>query len=63
MIEKIIVGGCSFTDPNFISILEPQYNHTVTWTDFLNGEVTNVARSGNGNPTIINDVLESIYND
>ena len=63
MIEKIIVGGCSFTDPNFISILEPQYNHTVTWTDFLNGEVKNVARSGNGNPTIINDVLESIYND
>ena len=63
MIEKIIVGGCSFTDPNYISVLEPQYNHTVTWTDFLNGEVKNVARSGNGNPTIINDVLESIYND
>ena len=61
--EKIIVGGCSFTDPNYKSILYPQYNHTVTWTDFLNGEVKNVARSGNGNPTIINDVLESIYND
>lgn len=59
--EKILVVGDSFTDPNFVSMKYPNYKHSFTWTDALNGNVTNIAKSGMGNPIMISRVLHEIY--
>lgn len=59
--EKILVSGDSWSNPNFKSKLNPDYKQTLTWPDLLKGNVTNVSSSGLDNVTIVNNALKSIY--
>jgi hypothetical protein len=61
--EKILVSGDSWSDPNYSSRINPDYKHTVTWPDLLDGKVTNVSLSGLDNVSIINNALNAIYTD
>tara|TARA_R110001632_G_scaffold180396_1_gene300483 strand:+ start:46 stop:831 length:786 start_codon:yes stop_codon:yes gene_type:complete len=61
--EKILVSGDSWSNPNFKSRMNPEYKHTFTWPDLLNGKVTNVSVSGLDNVSIINNALQVIYTD
>lgn len=61
--EKILVSGDSYTNPNYISHHTKNYKHTFTWTDKLDGKVTNVAVSGQCNPGMIARALNQIYHD
>lgn len=66
--KYILAHGCSFTDFNFQSV-EPEHNPITfpKWPEIL-GErlgvpVTNLARSGNDNDTIINETIDHILKD
>ncbi|MDA7701592.1 hypothetical protein N8864_04035 [Gammaproteobacteria bacterium] len=61
--EKILVSGDSFTDPNYKSHHTKNYKHKFTWPDKLDGQVTNVAVSGQCNPGMIARALDQIYHD
>jgi hypothetical protein len=61
--EKILVSGDSFTDPHYTSHHTKNYKHTFTWSDKLDGKVTNVAISGQCNPGMIARALDKIYYD
>lgn len=61
--EKILVSGDSFSDPNYMSHHKTNYIHKVTWPDMLDGKVTNVAVSGQCNPGMIAGALHQIYRD
>lgn len=58
--EKILVSGDSFSDPNYRSHHKTNYIHKVTWPDMLDGKVTNVAKSGQCNPGMIASALDQI---
>ena len=59
--EKILVSGDSFTNPNYRSHHNTDYVHNFTWTDKLEGEVTNIAVSGQCNPGMIASTLDQIH--
>ena len=63
----ILIGGDSFTDPNFKSVIEKDYDSTYPkWPDYLDCKdckITNVAKMGDCNVEIINRVLDTIYNE
>ena len=59
--EKILVSGDSWSNPNYKSRIHLDYKHTLTWPDMLNGDVTNISINGLDNISIINNALKSIY--
>ena len=59
--EKILVSGDSWSDPNYKSKVNPDYKNTFTWSDMLKGDVTNISISGLDNVSIINNALQAIY--
>ena len=59
--EKILVSGDSWSNPNFKSKLNPDYKNTFTWSDMLKGDVTNISINGLDNVSIVNNALKSIY--
>tara|TARA_R110002153_G_scaffold139_1_gene863 strand:+ start:480 stop:1298 length:819 start_codon:yes stop_codon:yes gene_type:complete len=61
--EKILISGDSWSNPNYKSRIHLDYKHTLTWPDMLKGDVTNVSVSGLDNVSIINNALQAIYMD
>ena len=59
--EKILVSGDSWSNPNYKSRPNPDYKHIITWPDLLKGDVTNISINGIDNISIINNALWSIY--
>jgi len=62
---KIVIGGCSFSDPNYISRIEKDYDTSFKkWFEYLDGDVVSVAKSGINNGEMINRVIDHImFND
>ena len=59
--EKILVSGDSWSNPNFKSRMNPEYKQIMTWSDMLDGDVTNISINGLDNVSIVNNALKSIY--
>ena len=59
--EKILVSGDSWSNPKYKSRPRPEYKQTITWTDLLKGDVTNISINGLDNISIINNALWTIY--
>ena len=64
--NKIIVGGCSFTDKNYPKFAKPKPLDFKMWPEhigsMLNKEVINTARCGYGNQAIYHQTLKAIMN-
>jgi hypothetical protein len=60
-VEKILVSGDSWSNPNFKSRMNPEYKQIMTWSDMLDGDVTNISINGLDNVSIVNNALKSIY--
>jgi len=62
--DKIIVGGCSFTDKNYPSRAKPKPLHFKMWPEVIGElydcEVINTARCGFGNMAIYHETLDAI---
>ena len=66
--KYILAGGCSFTDPNFLSIPHPDMD--CSWPkwpevlgEYLNLKVVNIAKSGVGNDYITSQLIQNILKD
>ena len=59
--EKILVSGDSWSNPKYKSRRNPDYKQTLTWSDMLDGDVTNISINGQDNISIVNNALWSIY--
>jgi hypothetical protein len=61
--EHVIVSGCSFTDKDFFSQQNPEYNCDYKkWPEYIDVDchITNVAKSGFGNTQIVQSALTEI---
>ena len=59
--EKILVSGDSWSNPKYKSRRNPDYKQTLTWSDMLDGDITNISINGQDNISIVNNALWSIY--
>lgn len=63
---NVVVSGCSFTDPRFVSKVYPDYDCNFSrWPDYVGDyydwNIINVARSGAGNDYLIENALNAIF--
>lgn len=62
--KKILIGGCSWSDPNYKSRFHPDYDNSFKkWWEYLDGDTKSIGVSGAGNEHIIKKIINHIFSE